>query len=189
MTNQEPTTIRTILGIIVFFGFIWLVFLAGSSLASVFLILNPNVAAAIVAAFATVAVSIITVYIGKNLEAKSLILKEQRENKVPVYEELLKFIFEYQFAEKTGRPLRSGPELAEFLSAHTQKVMIWGSDEMIAAWVKLRTATRVIEQKDDGKDLLLKYEALILAIRKDLGHKNKGMNRGDILRLTIDDIE
>ena len=43
--------------------------------------------------------------------------------------------------------------------------------------------------KAEPMKLMLLYESLILAIRKDLGHKNKGLVAGDILALFLNDIE
>ncbi len=156
---------------------------------SVFLGLNPNVAAAIVAAFATVVVSVLSVIVGKHLEAMALVKKEHREKKVPVYEDLIKFWFKHLFASKAGgKPLEEA-EFIAFLTDFTQRMMVWGSDEVIAAWVEFRYASMEAATAEQTTSVLDKYELLILAIRRDLGHKNKGLKHGDILRLFVNDME
>ena len=37
--------------------------------------------------------------------------------------------------------------------------------------------------------MLFAYEDLLYAVRRDLGHGNRGLKRGDILALFVNDIE
>jgi hypothetical protein len=161
----------------------------GGYLVSTFAGLNPNVAAAIVAAFATVTVSVLTVVVGKRLEAAALITKEHREKKVPVYEDFIQFWFKHLFATKSGENPLTDEEVIRFLSNYTQRIMVWGSDDVIAAWVKFRYSSMNAAQSPNPSSVLDDYEKLILAIRRDLGHKNKGFQRGDILRLFVNDVD
>jgi hypothetical protein len=157
-------------------------------LISTFSKLSPNVIAAIVAAFATVTVSVLTIVIGKRLEALALITKEHREKKVPIYEEFIQFWFKHLFAKKSGEMPLSDEEIIHFLSDYTQRIMVWGSDEVIVAWVRFRYSSMNAAQSQTTTTVLEDYEKFILAIRKDLGHKNKGIQQGDILRLFVNDM-
>jgi hypothetical protein len=167
----------------------WGLFALGGYLISTFAGLNPNVAAAIVAAFATVTVSVLTVVVGKRLEAAALITKEHRDKKIPVYEDFIQFWFKHLFAAKSGDNPLTDEETVRFLSNYTQRMMVWGSDEVIAAWVRFRYSSMNAAQSQKPGSVLDDYEKLILAMRRDLGHKNRGFQRGDILRLFVNDLD
>jgi len=91
--------------------------------------------------------------------------------------------------EKVGNA-PSEKETMEFFLGFNQKMMVWGSDKVLAAWVKwLRATTNQEALKQSPMLALILYEDLILAIRRDLGHKNKDLKRGDVLRLFVTDID
>ncbi|APW61880.1 hypothetical protein [Paludisphaera borealis] len=188
MPNERSTIWNALLGLVllslIVSGLIWL----GHYLISTFAGLNPNIAAAIVAAFATVTVSVLTVVVGKRLEALTLITKEHRERKIPVYEDFIKFWLKYLFSGKAGDTPLSDEEVIRFLSEYTQRMMVWGSDEVIAAWVKFRYSSMNAEQQSESSKILVDLEQLILAMRRDLGHKNQGFKTGDILRMFVNDV-
>ena len=189
MTTQRSTIWTSLLGLICFVVLVWGLIALGRYFVSTFVGLNPNVAAAIVAAFATVLVSVLTVVGGKRLEAVALITKEHREKKIPVYEDFINFWFKYLFTKKAGEDPPSDEQVIRFLSNYTQKIMVWGSDEVIAAWVKFRYSSMNAAHSSNPHPILDHYEKLILAIRRDLGHKNAGIGQGDILRLFINDMD
>ena len=72
----------------------------------------------------------------------------------------------------------------------TPELIIWGSDEMLEAFHKFRTHS-IRSSNENNKspyEILIVVEDLLLAIRKDLGHKNKNITRGKILGLFINDL-
>lgn len=146
--------------------------------------LNPSVAAAIVAASATVLVSVFSVLTSKSLEQKAIIAQQIREKKIPVYEELIQFVFNIIRATKENKSL-SEEETTEFMFTFTERIVIWGSDEVVDAFYRFRNSNNV----DGGQGAILCIEDMLLAIRKDLGHRNKSLSRGKILGLFINDIE
>lgn len=167
-------------------GLYWLIRTAFRVLSS----WDSDIAVAIIAAAATVLVSVISVVLGKIYEARTAIQKELRERKTPVYEEFITFIFRVFLGEKTGTA-PTEQEMAEFLSNYNQKMMVWGSDSVLREWSAWR---RCLEQHTTDPEPnfvagLVQYEKLILAIRKDLGHKNEGIGKFDILRLFINDLD
>lgn len=146
--------------------------------------LNPSVAAAIVAASATVLVSVFSVLTSKSLEQKAIIAQQIREKKIPVYEELIQFVFNIIRATKENKSL-SEEETTEFMFTFTERIVVWGSDEVVDAFYRFRNSNNV----DGGQGAILCIEDMLLAIRKDLGHRNKSLSRGKILGLFINDIE
>ena len=151
--------------------------------------LDSGIAVAIIAAAATVFVSVLSIVIGKVYESRALIQKEHREKKIPVYEDLIKFMFRVLMGTKTG-DIPSEKEMIEFMSGFTQRMMVWGSDDVLYAWVQWRRVlTNEADLKANPMKLILLYEKLILAIRRDLGHNNKGLKTGDVLALFVNDID
>lgn len=160
-----------------FVGSVWRVFSA----------LNSSVAVSIVSASAAVIVSTTTVVLGKARDARLAVEKDVREKKIPVYEELIQFMLRVVLGSKTGQT-PSGDEILSFFSDFTQRFMVWGADDVVKAWVEFRRAT--INADGEAKDsfgAMLLYEGVVRAIRKDLGHRNAGLKKGDILGLFVND--
>lgn len=151
--------------------------------------LDSDIAVAIVAAAATAFVSVLSIVLGKAYESRSVVQREHREKKIPVYEDLIKFMFRILMGVKTGEA-PTEKEMLEFMSDFNQRIMVWGSDDVLAAWVKWRrTATSEADARANPMKLMLLYEQLILTIRRDLGHKNKNLGTGDVLALFVNDID
>lgn len=138
---------------------------------------NPQFSGAVTAAVATLIVAVVTVVGGKWLERKALIAKELRDKKVPVYEDLIEFIFKV-FNETNQGKSTPPDEFSAFFFEFTQRLIIWGSDEVVCKWVAFRRST-------DGEPqvLLAAMENVLEAIRRDLGHKNSNLKSGDLLSL------
>jgi len=166
----------------------WGAFSAIRFLISTFASLDPNVAAAIVAGIVTVTVSVASLLVSRRLENRAQVIKENREKKIPVYEDLLKFMSNLLMANKLGIQV-TDKETIEFMSDFTQRFMVWGSDEVVEAFGQFRRTSTVPKELQKPIELMFRYEELILAIRKDLGHGNKDIKRGDILSLFVNDID
>lgn len=151
--------------------------------------LNSDIAVAIIAASATAFVSAVSIVLGKIYESHLTVQKELRERKVLAYEGLLSFIFKVFMGGKIGKA-PTEEEMVQFMFEYNQKMMIWGSDSVLAEWSTWRKLLQ--ENVDsDGKAFLpamLQYEKLIFAVRKDLGHKNTNIKPGDVLALFINDL-
>ncbi len=191
--SAQTLNARRILSLIVFFVFIAVfaygLFVSVRGAMRVLASLDSDLAIAIIAAAATVLVSVLSIVLGKAYESLALIQREHREKKIPVYEDLIKFMFRILMGSKTG----DGPtekEMLGFMSDFNQRIMVWGSDDVLAAWVKWRrAATSEANVKADPMKVMLLYEQLILTIRHDLGHRNKNLGQGDVLALFVNDID
>ena len=71
---------------------------------------------------------------------------------------------------------------------YTRKLMIYGSGDVIQAWIKIRY-NHINKVDMINENVLDLYGEFILAIRNDLGHKNNGINAKDILKLFVNDID
>ena len=151
-----------------------------------FVQLNPTIAAGILAAVATVLVSVVSVLYAKHLEQRIALRKEHRDKKIPIYEDLIAFIFRVMYSYKEGQSSIPTEELIETHAQLTQKAIIWASDDVLKAFYRFRLAS--LEADNNSLGLALAVEDLFLAIRLDLGHKNKDLLTGQLLRLFINDL-
>jgi hypothetical protein len=94
-------------------------------------------------------------------------------------------LFRIQNANKLGEQPLSSQELMRFLTKMTEQMVIWGSDDVIK---ELRAFRMHSISGGAPMEVLFRYESLLLAIRRDLGHRNKGFKRGALLGLWVNDI-
>jgi hypothetical protein len=185
MKPKARQTLSAILVFVLLAAFAYGAFVAVRAAVQVLASLKSDIAVAIIAAAATAFVSVLSIVLGKAYEARALVRREHRERKVPVYEDLIKFMSRVLMGSKTG-DAPAEKEILQFMSDFTQRIMVWGSDEVLAAWVRWR---REAGLNANPMQLLLLYEQLILTIRRDLGHRNKSLATGDVLALFVNDID
>jgi hypothetical protein len=144
---------------------------------------DPQVGAAIAGAAVTIVVSIVAIVWGRGLERRATALKELREKRGPVYEDLLKFLFRVLTAARQSKSM-SPKEVEASLTDFTQRLLVWGSDSVVAAWSRFRQNT-----SGDAREILPLVESLIATIRLDLGHLNENLGPGDLLSLFVVDVK
>lgn len=154
----------------------------------IFSSVDPKLGAGMIAASATVIVSVITVVFSKRQEHKIDVQNQLRERKVPVYERIIEFIFLITFADKLGKKQPSEKEMIKFFANTTKDLVIWGSKDIVKAFGDFRDGLTKLPNNQDPAFILAVVEDLLFAIRKDLGHQHIGTKRGDILRLYINDL-
>ena len=147
--------------------------------------ISPQVAAAIIAGGATVLVSVFSVLWSKRVERRREIEQEQRRQKIPVYEDFIKFLFRILMADKLGEEKVSEEEMMKFVSGFAQKIIVWGSDEVLHRYALFRR----MAHDASGLETVVAVESLLYAIRADVGHNNKNLKTGDLLSIFINDIE
>ena len=186
MNTRVKSGVQVVLGLSLLGLIVWGAYLAVSALVSILAAIESNVAVAVVAASSTIAVSVISLAVSKRFEAKAAVRHELRVKKVPVYESIISTLFKTQFADKVGEKPPTQQELIQFFAKVTEQLVVWGSDEVVREFRAFRMAFINGGNPIEG---LFKYEKLLNAIRKDLGHKNQGFKRGTLLGLWINDID
>lgn len=166
---------------------LWGIFIILRLLWEAFSQVNSTVATGMVTASATIIVSVISVLVAKRLEFRAALAKEHREKKIPFYEGMVNFIFRMTFADKLGLEPITEKEMAQQMASFTENLIVWGADEVIDAWFKFRNKS--LNSDIGSVTLMFEIEDLLLAIRRDLGHENKGLTRGKVLGLFINDID
>jgi len=151
--------------------------------------INPNIAVAIIAGSVTITGYFITRY----LERKKIIEQQIREQKLPVYEEFVSFLFSFLQKSKNKKQIND-QKLQDFFWTMNKKSILWLSDRTLKSYIKWKNDTGKYS-KLEGNDLekslsiLLTLENLLKDFRMDIGHKNKNIQEGDILSLFINDWE
>ncbi|WP_043891131.1 hypothetical protein [Paenibacillus sp. Aloe-11] len=91
--NSSKNKIQMIFSLLVLSLLSYLFWLFITWLISVFNGLQKEVAAALIAASATIVVSVLSVVVAKYYEKKRAIELEHRSKKIPIYEEFVEFLF------------------------------------------------------------------------------------------------
>jgi hypothetical protein len=154
------------------------------------------IAAAVIAASATVLVSVFGTLATKHLERRQEIERQQRERKLEIERqqrerklEVYQQFMDYQFAAMQG--VRSEMDAAErteldraFHVSFAKNLISWGSEDIIkeyGAWVKW--------DDPEASGDILGLEKILLAIREDLGYTNKELEAGDLLKTFLEGVD
>ncbi len=153
--------------------------------------IRKEVLASLIATSGTVIVSVLTVMLSKYYEKKRQIAQEIRESKIPIYKDFIEFLFRmFNFSKNPDKKVKED-EMLEFLTDFTQKMIIWGSDEVLYEWQKFKNLNTPNSNltKLQSLELLRQVEKILYAIRKDVGHNNKKLKQDTLLSLFINDLD
>jgi len=76
-------------------------------------------------------------------------------------------------------------ETLDKMGKFSDKLMMWGTPDVIRAW---RDVKRLADEDLEPTEAMLRFGAVLVAIRKDLGH-NRNLDVRDLLGVTINDID
>jgi hypothetical protein len=148
--------------------------------------LNENVAATVIAACATVIVSVVTVVYNQRQNKAREIAESHRPQKIEVYQRFMeKAVVGLLRASKqhqTNTP-KFQKELQNLFMKFTGDVIVWGSPGVLRAYSDFRAC-------DEGEHrILLELDNMLREIRTDLGNSNWGLDPGDLIALFLTDPE
>lgn len=176
-----------VLAIVVFIimcGVAALINLAGPGVAAFFSSLSTLDSATVVALI-TATVSIVT-YVSGNVASNVMKRNEYlRKHREETYMRLISIYFNYLALTKPDKK-STKKELDDLSEQFTKELILWGSSKAIKAWGNWQVATQ--RGFNDPKDLWFGMERVLIQLRKDMGLK-WGIAKGDLLRLTIFDID
>lgn len=162
---------------------------------------QPEIGATIIAGSFTLLVSVVSFPVTRMLERNKELAQrrwkqeqELRKQYIPIYQELVEFLFKLFTGSKTGKPM-STEETNIFFVSFTQKTLVWGSDRFLKDFSAFKDSSAVYAQLANSgntttADLIgamVVLENLLYSIRADCGHENKGLGKGDLLTLFIND--
>jgi hypothetical protein len=143
-------------------------------------IFHPSSAipAAIFSFSATVGVA---VYSHEQTEKREIEARHFAEKR-NVYLAFFEIIFRLFKAEKNGKKVAE-KELIESLTSFQQKLLVWGSPEVIKAFEQYMRNSK----PSDSKTTMSNMEALFKAFRKDLGHNDTLLAQYSLVGLMLDE--
>lgn len=113
-----------------------------------------------------------------NRKASERVAQEaNRAKKAEAYRTFMNVLLKAMGAVKSGQD--PNPVLAETFLTFTSDVVVYGNPEVVMAFESWREST------SDPKRALHRIDALLRAIRSDLGESNKGIPIGGLLGLFI----
>jgi hypothetical protein len=147
---------------------------------------DPRISAALITGLiAIIATSLIPRYYQKKMEIESHL----RVKKSETHKLLVELLFKILMNGKTDKALKE-KEIIKEMSKFTENLILWGSEDVMKSYIAYR---KYFMKRTLGEEMTLesivKVENLLLVIRKDMGHKNKNLQQGDILSLFINDID
>lgn len=137
----------------------------------------------IVGSLATALAAVVVVVVQRDRENRREVQQAHREQLAPLYEDLFERAYNPEdFSDEAQK---------EFIEKMQRKLVLYGSDHVIARWVAwLRSMPDDDDERDENDPrVLLDWEQVLLAIRRDLGHKNEDLDTGDLLRVYVTDID
>jgi TM2 domain-containing membrane protein YozV len=177
---------KKIVGVIVFFiiviGVGAGIFYLGKFVRNIFTQLDKEIAAALLTTSTTIIVAVATVVIGKQLEKKREIEHQHRIQKTEIYE---KFMLEW-FKILSAKGNYPQDKLIRFIEEFSRKIILWGGRKVINKYSMFRKFGLKTAGKQDTV-ILLYFEQVLFEIRKDLGHSNKNIAKGELISLFISD--
>lgn len=156
---------------------------------------STDVKVTIISISGTAIITVLSVLLSKFHERKAEIRKDQFRDKVVIYQKFITKIIGGLILNK-NKPTskyaenKQQEELETTFREFVQDIMLWGSDESLHAaseWMVALKSQGSDEQKIYENIFL--FEDFLLTIRKDLGHSNRKVQKGDLLRLFINDFD
>lgn len=146
--------------------------------------------AVIIVALMTGTVSIfgvvISAVISRVIEYKQTTKRYLFEKREEPYSDFISMVYKIQTASKAGEKYE-GMELLNDILGFSQKLTLWGSSRVIRKWLKFRLNSQ--DPNFDPTSNLFILEDIIFEIRKDMGHKKRGLSKGDMLKFFVNDID
>lgn len=148
-----------------------------------------NMDAVVIVALITGSVSILGVVISsivsKIVEYRQNTKRYLYEKKEEPYSEFIEMVYKIQEKGKAKENIND-EEMLDDIFSFSKKLTLWGSNKVIRKWLAFR---KISQEQNDNTENLFMLEEIIFEIRKDMGQKKSGLEKGDILTFFVNDIE
>ena len=148
-----------------------------------------NMDAVVIVALITGSVSILGVVISsivsKIVEYRQNTKRYLYEKKEEPYSEFIEMVYKIQEKGKAKENIND-EEMLDDIFSFSKKLTLWGSNKVIRKWLAFR---KISQELNDNTENLFMLKEIIFEIRKDMGQKKSGLEKGDILAFFVNDIE
>lgn len=145
--------------------------------------LEPAIAAAMIGALGTILAGTLGVIWNQRSLQKRQIAEAHRPSKTSAYESFINDIIIRILRETKSGELKP-EEYQELFYKFMGDIVVWSSPQFIKAYEEFRSAG----QRGDERSLVY-LDDVLQAIRKDLGHRDWRLQRGDLIKLFLTDPE
>ena len=159
--DTKPSALTIALGALLLLAGLGVVWVVVRAFAAYLRTVQSDLAVALIAAVLAGVGSVITLVLTKRYETKASVRESIRSKKVPVYEELVSMFFRILNSSTPGSALLNEAELRTLFITSTEKLTIWGSEELIASFVAFRE--NLSTGKATGVAAMFELEDLLLA--------------------------
>ncbi|MCP1252518.1 hypothetical protein NK212_11710 [Elizabethkingia sp. S0634] len=130
-------------------------------------------------------------FLTRYFERKKIIEMDIRNKKIPIYEEFMKFYFQNIYSSKNiNKKNANHTEMVHFFQDFHQKAIVWFPDEVLKSYINWKkNISKFSSGQLELEETILQQENFMKIIRKDIGHKNKDIEKWDISSLYINDLE
>lgn len=136
--------------------------------------------------FVTVLIALIGGLISFAGNLQLQIRNDQKGKKTEIYDKIIALFFNSILASSLGRQSPSELELIQEFASLTPDLILWASDEVLTIFIEFRQQGSISSHPTEQT---LLFGKLLLAMRKDLGHQNKGLSEKLILGTFVNGIE
>lgn len=140
---------------------------------------------AVVGSVATAVVGLFGVLWQQRRSEEARLREAHRNRMTPVYDDLLKM-----FLDNLGSGGGIDAEAEDFMKdLKGRQLLLGASTEMIRAFNDWQRSTVTAQADGNPMSAIFAWEDLLRAIRRDLGHNDADLQRGELLRVFITDID
>ena len=141
---------------------------------------DPNVRSALVAAIGMFVVGIWSHRQIKKREIDARHFADKRD----AYMKFMDLFFNLMKGQRLKKPTKDS-RLVEDLSTIKKHLMVWSGPEMLDAWEQFESETQAAASTSDPKEVLMRFDSLLRAIRKDLGHNDTLLAPGALVSMIL----
>ncbi|MEM6854345.1 MAG: hypothetical protein AAF593_08050 [Planctomycetota bacterium] len=147
--------------------------------------LESDLAAAIIAASATVLAGFGAVILSQQRTKIREINESHRPKKIELYSRFVSMVMDamHKYKDNPEADIAEDAEVLEFFKEFTSDLVLWGSASVIQEYEKFRRASR----SGEGLNIVLLMDQVIRAMRKDIGHSDWTLKSGDIVKAFLSD--
>lgn len=178
MKSSSPTSIGKAVVAFAFLGGLVLVF--GWGFVSLLRLLPAGLTTAVVTGGLAVFASTLTVVLAKHHDRRKELDSLYRDKKIEIYDDFLRRMFILFTGDEDGK--REDQDFVAFLREHHRKLILWSGPKALHEFSRWMTQCKT---DSSSAKTLLQMEDFFLALRQDLGHDNKGIERGDLIALML----
>lgn len=127
---------------------------------------DPAIVGGVLTASSAVVISALTLAFGRYFEKKRELEALHREKKIPIYAEFLEGLFNTFYGAKSNKRVDG----VALLQKWQMRIALWGGPEVVNAYVHW---AKVLRKGIPNVDTVNATNALVLAIRRELGHNDR----------------